>query len=454
MIKRIATACLMLISVSLFCQTVYLGADLSYVNQMEDCGGQFAPTDPYTLFAQRGANLARFRLWHTPSWQDVLNSGQRYSDLQDVVESLSRARAAGMETLLDFHLSDIWADPGHQVVPAAWVSVVDQTDVLGDSLFNYVYSTLIHLQQLDLLPSMVQIGNETNKSILLSQQANDLGWQLQWPRNAYLFNKAIAAIRNVEDVTGRKILIALHFANPTEAIWLTDQFLSNDVTDFDIVGLSYYYQYHPLNFIQLGNAIESIKSLVPQKEVIIFETAYPYTSINLDPAQNLLSTAFPGYAPFSPENQKKWMVDLVETVIENGGSGVIYWEPSWVSTACFTQWAQGSHWDNATFFNADHSVMDNGGIGFYSYPYTDLTKDIIGNDLQIRSVYREGAIYLDGIDQLFGGAYRIFDMRGKCVSTGTLHSSVIPCKLSSGLYVMTFSKHEGNTYTLKLSVTQ
>jgi arabinogalactan endo-1,4-beta-galactosidase len=57
------------------------------------------------------ANLVRLRLWHTPAWYDLLNQGKRYSDFQDVRHSIMRAKAEGMKVLLDFHLSDTWADP-------------------------------------------------------------------------------------------------------------------------------------------------------------------------------------------------------------------------------------------------------------------------------------------------------------------------------------------------------
>ena len=53
--------------------TYYLGADLSYVNEMEDCGAIYRNSsgtaqDPYTIFREANANLVRLRLWHTPNW--------------------------------------------------------------------------------------------------------------------------------------------------------------------------------------------------------------------------------------------------------------------------------------------------------------------------------------------------------------------------------------------------
>src|SRR5687768_4575905 len=162
--------CLFLIWHLVYGQGFYFGVDLSYVNEMEDCGAAYrvngVDTDPYKIFEEHGANLVRLRLWHTPSWYDDLNDGIRYSDFNDVRLSIMRAKAEGMDVLLDFHLSDTWADPSHQVIPAAWLPVVDNLPALQDSVYNYIYSTLGKLATEGLLPEIVQIGNETNKGIL------------------------------------------------------------------------------------------------------------------------------------------------------------------------------------------------------------------------------------------------------------------------------------------------
>jgi arabinogalactan endo-1,4-beta-galactosidase len=41
-------------------------------------------------------------------------------------------------------------------------------------------------------------------------------------------------------------------------------------------------------------------------------------------------------------------------VVANGGSGVVYWAPDWVSTRCKTRWGTGSTWENAAWFDLTH----------------------------------------------------------------------------------------------------
>lgn len=352
----------------------YFGADLSYVNEMEDCGVVYkekgAAKDPYRIFADNNCNLVRLRLWHTPSWYDTLNAGKRYSDYEDVKKSIQRAKAAGMDVLLDFHLSDFWADPQRQWVPKAWEPVVDNLPALKDSVYHYITQTLNSLNAAGLMPDMVQVGNETNRGILLAPQVNDAGWVLDWPRNAALFNSAISAVRAVEKSSGKKIRIALHIAGPADAKWLMEGFWNAGVTDFDVIGLSYYWAWHkPTTIADAGNVITELRQKYTGKDVMIFETGYIWTTQSNDQASNIISEVQSGYAPASPENQQKWLVDLTKEVKKRGGIGVVYWEPAWVSSPCRTPWGQGSHQEHATFFDFENNVLPTGGMHWMTYKY-------------------------------------------------------------------------------------
>lgn len=371
-------------------QAFYLGADLSYVNEMEDCGVEYfengVQTDPYEIFANHNCNLVRLRLWHTPSWYDELNSGKRYSDLADVKKAIGRAKEQNMEVLLDFHLSDNWADPNKQLVPAAWLSVVYDLEALKDSLYQYIHQTLTDLDEENLLPEMIQIGNETNRGILLSPIDN-AQWTLEWERNAALFNEAIQAVKDFEAESNKDVKIALHVAGPENAEWLMDGFVTNGVTDFDIIGLSYYWAWHqPTSITDAGNTIRTLRHLYPDKEVMILETGYIWTTDSNDNANNIISDTHLDYSPASPVNQRDWLIDLTEEVIASGGKGVLYWEPAWVSSSCYTQWGQGSHQEHAAFFDFNNNLLQPGGIEWMGYDYdleTNIEVEKVLNQIQI-----------------------------------------------------------------------
>ena len=280
----------------------------------------------------------------------------------DVKKSIARAKASGMAVLLDLHLSDNWADPAKQLVPAAWLGVVDDFPLLKDSLYNYVFATLKTLANENLLPEMVQIGNETNRGILLSPEDNQT-WTLDWDRNTALFDIAIKAVRDIEAAHNSKIQVVIHLAGPADTGWYVDNFISNGVTDFDIIGISYYWAWHkPTTIPEAGMVIESLKDKYPNKEVLIVETGYIWTHESADQAGNIISEVHPDYAPASPENPRDWLIDLTEEVIAKEGLGVFYWEPSWMSTTCRTQWEQGSHQEHATFFDFENNLLLPGGI--------------------------------------------------------------------------------------------
>ncbi|ARN77255.1 arabinogalactan endo-1,4-beta-galactosidase [Nonlabens spongiae] len=342
----------------------YYGADLSYVNEMEDCGAIYSNRDgivqdPYSIFAEEGANIVRLRLWHNPTWTN-------YSNLQDVKRSIQRAKDEGMQVLLDFHYSDTWTDPAKQQIPAAWIASIDDTPALGNLLYDYTYDTLTELASENLLPNIVQVGNEINPMIL---QDGDLVWPIDWTRNAALINKGILAVRNVAQEQNKEIEVMLHIAQPENGLWWFDQATDAGVTDYDWIGLSYYpiWSEYDLNQVQAP-----LTSLINDynKKLMIVETAYPFTMNNADAANNILGQdALTGGFPASPQGQLDYLNRLQEVIENAGGQGLIYWEPAWVSTGCSTLWATGSHWDNATLFDQNNRATI--GMTFYNATLND-----------------------------------------------------------------------------------
>ena len=327
----------------------FRGADLSYVNEMQDCGGMYQnaageEADPYALFAEAGTNLVRLRLWHNPDLTD-------YSTLADVKKSIRRAKEAGMQVLLDFHYSDDWADPNKQEIPAAWLAVIDDTAALSDSLYHYTYHTLIDLIGTGLAPDLVQVGNEINPMIL---QQGELSWPIDWVRNATLLNRGLQAVRDAAMDTGDPIETMLHIAQPENGLWWFEEATEAGVTQFDWIGLSYYPKWSEYKLDAVGDAFRTLRQTYGKKLMVV-ETAYPFTLENIDAAGNILGqdALIDGF-PATEAGQRAYMEALEDTLKAAGGAGLVYWEPAWVTNACSTRWGQGSHWDNATFFNHDH----------------------------------------------------------------------------------------------------
>ncbi|MGH8196395.1 MAG: glycoside hydrolase family 53 protein [Woeseiaceae bacterium] len=363
-IARIMMACALAASTSGHsAEPLWLGADLSYVNEMEDCGAEYRAdgqvVDVYRLFAAKGANIVRLRLWHSPDWTT-------YGTLEDVIRSSRRAQAAGLDVLLDIHYSDDWADPGDQIIPKAWRKY-RATDELAEAMYRYTVDVLLALHQAGVMPEMVQVGNEINTEILLNAKVPE-DQPIDWERNVALLNAGIVGVAEAGRLAGSAPQVMLHIAQPENVEPWFDDALAAGIVDFDLVGISYYPKWSSRDMQGLGGTIRRAVHKY-RKKVVVVETAYPWTLAAQDTADNILGEdSLAADYPASLEGQKQFLVDLTQTVIESGGSGVIYWEPAWVSTACRTRWGAGSHWENSTFFDYD-TTSAHSGFDFLSYPY-------------------------------------------------------------------------------------
>lgn len=330
----------------------FLGGDMSYVNEVEDCGAVYReaeqPVDPFELFKKNGANIVRVRLWHTPDYWTA------YSNYEDVKKTIARAKEQNLSVLLDFHYSDTWADPQHQVIPKAW-KTIPTTALLADTLYAYTRKVLEDLNAVELLPEYVQVGNETNIEIMQDSASMNVD-SINWERNIQLLNSGIRAVKDVEKKLGKDIGIMLHIAQPENAFWWFSEAISNKLTnDFEWIGLSYYPKWSSYKSIpSVSKAIDSLRTLF-NKRIMIVETSYIHTSVNVDNAGNILGddSLIEGY-PATPEGQFQYLKDLCKAAKAGGAEGVIYWEPAWVSSSCKTLWGEGSHWDNATLFDGQN----------------------------------------------------------------------------------------------------
>lgn len=346
-----------------------MGADLSYVNAILDAGGTYKDSgvvkNPYQILKNNGANLVRLRMWHSPFWHKTLNGGKIYNDLSDIEKAISSCKQVGLAVNLNLHYSDTWADPGRQETPAAWKNA--DLKIMKDSIYNYTLFVLNHLRSKALVPEMIQIGNENNGGIC---------WPVGKINNndfsafTALIKSGIEAVREFSKTSEIKPQIILHVAQLQNAEWWTNGVINQgNINDFDVIGLSHYFNWSTINsFEGVTSIINSLKTKY-NKKVMIVETAYPWTNKNADGYNNIISgnQGFQSYG-VSEDGQLNYLQDLTQAIINGGGTGIMYWEPAWITSSMRDLWGTGSSWDNCTLFDANGNTIK--GIRFYSKKYS------------------------------------------------------------------------------------
>ncbi len=338
-------------------QYMIKGADISSLQAVEDYGGVFYDfdgneVDAITFLMENGCNYFRLRIWNNPTTS--FDAGD-YCDLEHTLEIAKRIKEAGGSYLLDFHYSDTWADPNNQTIPVEWQDMTEEE--LIQAVYDYTKEVLEALAEVDAYPDMVQIGNEIGNGMLWPYGSTDNPETL-----AALLNSGISAVRETTP-DGQETSIMIH-VETGGAKGTTETFFSTieeyGVTDYDIVGLSYY-PYWQGTTQELRENIENIYEKFG-KQVVLAETAYPFTTDNADSKQNMVSDADCAAVGFeaSEENQRKVLELIMNTVSScEGGLGLFYWEPTWlpVEGVGSTQ-GGGNEWENQALFDFEGNALD------------------------------------------------------------------------------------------------
>ena len=402
------------------------GADLSYVNELQDCGVNYTKegksVDPYNLIKSFGANLVRVRLWHNPTWTN-------YSTLSDVKRSIRRAKDEGMNVLLDFHYSDTWTDPQQNLVPEAWRPVVRYSSLLADSVYNYTYNTLQHLLNNNLLPEMVQIGNETNNNILNEDNANIV--PVNFVRNTKLFNAGLKAVEDFNNNNEKNIKTILHVAmTPNDAMnWIANH-KKYGLSSFDMLGVSYYPQWQDYTPQDLGKFASNLYSTYGIR-LFVAETGHIWTRAWNDENHNLMSKMCMEYPEVPcPQLQKDYLIEIKEALLANGGAGYCVWEPFWVSANNQTLWGVGSNWENVVFFDFNNTLLPHCGIEAYEDFNVKVTFEVnmwnTGSDAK-------GYITGDFTDDGFGN-WQIIPMKQAEDGSSIYYFDTYLCRNQTGQY--------------------
>ncbi|GAA2956008.1 arabinogalactan endo-beta-1,4-galactanase [Kitasatospora cinereorecta] len=328
------------------------GGDLSTLPKNEAYGARYRDAngtagDAMTILKKSGMNYVRLKVW--------VNPADGYNDKARVLAMAKRAKALGMKTLIDFHYSDAWADPGKQIKPAAWAGH-SYTQLRAD-VYRHTYDVLNALKAQGTTADMVQIGNETNAGMLWPEGSTD-----NWTQLAGLLTSGANAAKAVS--SGTKV--ALHLAEGGDNAgtrWWFDNAVSRGVP-FDVIALSYYGYWHG-SLSELQTNLDDAASRY-KKPVLVAETAYAHTLADDDGLENNVATAgqlVSGY-PATPAGQAanlRDVMNVVEAVPDGRGLGAVYWEPAWTAVTG-SGWdpadpSSGNAWENQAVFDYDGKLL-------------------------------------------------------------------------------------------------
>lgn len=217
-----------------------LGADISFLPELENRGMKFYDTDgqqkdAIKILKAHGLNYVRLRIFNDPARDSGYSPAKGFCDLQHTLQMAKRAKDAGMKLLLDLHYSDYWADPQKQYMPKAWRGL--SFTELKKAVYEYTKMVIRSLKDQGTTPDMVQVGNEINHGII-------------WPPGhinnpdslAQLVYAGIQGVKAIAPSTSIMLHIALGGQND-ESRFFIDNMIMRGVS-FDVIGLSYYPKWH------------------------------------------------------------------------------------------------------------------------------------------------------------------------------------------------------------------
>jgi beta-galactosidase len=245
-----------------------LGADISFLPELEAKGIIFSDKgvskDAILLLKEKGFNYIRLRIFVNPAADSGYSPQKGYCNLAHTLIMAKRIHDAGLKFLLDFHYSDNWADPGHQIIPAAWKKL--SFHALKKALRNHTIEVLTALKKQQTFPDMIQVGNEINHGIVWP--AGDMNHQDQL---IDLLKEGVAGVKKIN----KSVPIMMHLAcggQNEESRKFLDQLIAKKVS-FDVIGQSYYPQWHG-TLDDLKNNLNDLSKRYQQEIVVVEYTAF------------------------------------------------------------------------------------------------------------------------------------------------------------------------------------
>lgn len=314
------------------------GADVSALDRLDVRGAVFrdGPKERSALSILKDAGFDTLEL------TVLVDPGTGYLGVTRSAAMGARIHGAGLALIADLRFAD--AEEGAQalVVPRRWAAKSDAE--LEKAVHHWAIEALGAFRATGARPDFVRIGEDLGRGFLGTRGAvaPDSG-TAAWDRCATLVRAALDGARAA--APGARTILPLEHGDIAWCRAVVDSFAVRGVR-FDRIGLSWRPWYRG-TLDELRAMVEALAGDAPDG-VIVLDTAYPWTLRGFDgtldevgqPAQ-----LHPGY-PATPEGQARWLADVVRTVREAGGTGVVWGDP--VSRAAR---GVGSARENLAFFD-------------------------------------------------------------------------------------------------------
>lgn len=295
------------------------GADMSHLVFFENRGVAYkdgaTTRDALVILSDRGVNCARLRLFTSSAAQAAADPYNYTNNLDYTLPLAVRAKAAGLDLLLDFHYSDTWADPAHQAVPVAWTNLTFTQ--LVAQMRSYNSNCFAAFAAAGARPDYVQVGNEITQGLLWPHGQVGGGYEnpTQWSKLGQLLKAAVQGVYDAAGTNKPGIIVHIDRGGDWGATqWFFDKLTAQNVP-FDIIGLSFYPFWHG-TLANLDNCLTNAAARY-QKPVIVAETAFPFSN-----STNIYDI------PASTNGQVQFVTALAEVVkgVPGGrGMGIFWW---------------------------------------------------------------------------------------------------------------------------------
>lgn len=301
------------------------GMDVSSVIAQEESGvvyynEQGEQEDLFRILADAGVNYIRARVWNDPYDKEGNGYGGGNSDVAKAAKIGARAAQNGMKLLVDFHYSDLWADPEKQFAPKAWAHM--NVEEKQQALYEFTKESLQTIIDAGGQVGMVQIGNEINYG---------MAGEKEWEHIVPLLEQGSRAVREIAGEKELDIKIAVHFADidDHDQTVFYAKTLADAGLDYDIFGVSYYPYWHG-RMKHMATVLKDIRNSYG-KETAVLETAYCYTLEDGDGFANSIGkeALVDGYTA-SVQSQASCVRDVMAAAASAEALGVFYWEGAWI----------------------------------------------------------------------------------------------------------------------------